>query len=496
MMEQKAQTLPKGWIATALSEIAAIEAGNPAPQGEKYFKDGEFPFIRVQDMGQLNGSMVIRETRDQLNAAGIKNLKLFKKGSILFTKSGASTLLNQRAILGCDSYIVSHIGVAVPRAEISSEWLYYFLKIVDFAHYAHGANMPSLPLSKVKEIAAPLAPLNEQKRIVDKIETLFSDLDKGEENLRTAQRLIASYRQSVLKSAVTGELTRDWREANKHRLEPGDKLLRRILQTRREQWKGRGKYEEPSAPNTAPLPKLPDEWVWTSIEQLFNVYVGSTPSRKEAAYWNGNIPWVSSGEVAFCRIKDTKEKITQEGYDNSSVKLHPKGTVLLAMIGEGKTRGQAAILDIEACHNQNAASIRVSETEIPPEYIYYLLLHNYEKNRLVGQGGNQPALNGLKIKKFTVPLPPLEEAREIVSRVEDIFSQIAALEAWCETELTRSATLRQAILKSAFSGQLVPQDASDEPASDLLKRIQAERASTPKAKPAAKRGRLGKRRAA
>lgn len=484
-MEQQAQTLPKGWERARLIDVADMIFGQ-SPPSETYNADGKgLPFFQ----GKAEFGAVYPTARVWCT----EPTRVAEKDDVLISVRapvGPTNLAPSKCAIGR--------GLAAIRTRIERGFIQYYLKLIqnELAGKGTGTTFSAITKNILQNQQIVIAPFNEQKRIVDKIETLFSDLDKGEENLRTAQRLIASYRQSVLKAAVTGELTRDWREANKHRLEPGDKLLRRILQTRREQWKGRGKYEEPPVPNTAMLPKLPDEWVWTTIEQLFNVYVGSTPSRKEAAYWNGNIPWVSSGEVAFCRIKDTKEKITQEGYDNSSVKLHPKGTVLLAMIGEGKTRGQAAILDIEACHNQNAASIRVSETEIPPEYIYYLLLHNYEKNRLVGQGGNQPALNGLKVKKFTVPLPPLEEIQEIVSRVEDIFSQIAALEAWCETELTRSATLRQAILKSAFSGQLVPQDASDEPASELLKRIQAERASTPKAKPAAKRGRPGKRRAA
>jgi type I restriction enzyme S subunit len=124
---------------------------------------------------------------------------------------------------------------------------------------------------------------------------------------------------------------------------------------------------------------------------------------------------------------------------------------------------------------QNAASIRVSETEIPPEYIFYLLIYTYEQNRRIGQGGNQPALNGLKVKRLLIPLAPIEELKEIVNQVEETFSQIDALETWCNTELTRSATLRQAILKAAFSGQLVPQNPADEPASRLLERIRAER---------------------
>lgn len=102
---------------------------------------------------------------------------------------------------------------------------------------------------------------------------------------------------------------------------------------------------------------------------------------------------MSSGEVAFNRIKATRESISAKGLDNSSTNLHPPGTVLLGMIGEGKTRGQVAILDIEACNNQNSAAIRVSETDVLPEYVYSFLEKEYEETRRRGSGGNQPALN-------------------------------------------------------------------------------------------------------
>ncbi|MGZ3382969.1 MAG: restriction endonuclease subunit S, partial [Isosphaeraceae bacterium] len=120
----------------------------------------------------------------------------------------------------------------------------------------------------------------------------------------------------------------------------------------------------PQPLDASSLPSLPDAWVWATIGQLFDVFVGATPSRGNPGFWNGDIPWVSSGEVAFGRIRDTREKITNEGLGNPQTRLHPAGTVMLAMIGEGKTRGQAAILDIPAAHNQNCASIRVSDTEI------------------------------------------------------------------------------------------------------------------------------------
>jgi type I restriction enzyme, S subunit len=109
----------------------------------------------------------------------------------------------------------------------------------------------------------------------------------------------------------------------------------------------------------------------TSIGDVFRVTTGGTPSRANPVYWNGNVNWVSSGEVAFCRIQQTHEKITDEGVENSNAKVNPPSTVLLAMIWQGKTRGQCAILDCYAATNQNVAAIHVYETDHLPEYIYW-----------------------------------------------------------------------------------------------------------------------------
>ena len=233
--------------------------------------------------------------------------------------------------------------------------------------------------------------------------------------------------------------------------------------------------------------------MWSRIGETFEVHVGSTPRRARPDFWNGDIPWVSSGEVSFTRIKATRECITEEGLKNSNVTLHPMGTVLLGMIGEGKTRGQASILDIPACNNQNSAAIRVSESGLPPEYVYYYLWDQYDATRRIGSGNNQPALNKSRVQEILIPLPPLTEQRRIVAEVERRLSVIQQAEAAVEVGLKRAERLRQSILKEAFAGKLVPQDPNDEPASVLLERIRAERKA---AEAAARNNRKPRRRRA
>lgn len=290
--------------------------------------------------------------------------------------------------------------------------------------------------------------------------------------------------------------------------ESGAELLQRILRERRARWEQKQlakfaeqgktppkgwqeKYPEPVAPDLTDLPPLPEGWVWTTLGQCFNVQVGATPSRKEQNYWSGTIPWVSSGEVRFNRITNTKEFISQHGLRNSSAKINPIGSVLLGMIGEGKTRGQCAILNIEAANNQNCAAIWVGETQVPPEFVFFWLWSQYDQTRRGSSGNNQPALNKFLVERMPMPLGTLEEMKVCVSLVAKKLEKISELQFVIEHSIRQAAAQRKNILKAAFSGQLVPQDPNDEPASELLARIRAQREANPGA-PARKRGRKAK----
>ena len=387
-----------------------------------------------------------------------------------------------------------HVLRAVDR--VLPSWLAHFLSQSAFRKLARqnmtgSAGQLRVSTTWLAEALIPVAPAIEQTRIVAKLEELFSDLDAGVAELKAVQRKLAQYRQSLLKAAVTGELTAEWRRQNRP-TETGAQLLERILAERRARWEARQlarfkeqgktppkdwqkKYPEPVRPDTADLPELPEGWVWSCLGQCFQVAVGATPSRKEPAYWDGEIPWVSSGEVRFERISATKETITQSGLDNSSTQLNPRGSVLLGMIGEGRTRGQVAILGIEAANNQNCAAIWVPETDVPSEFVYAWLWSRYEDTRRGSSGNNQPALNKSLVERMPFPLPPVSEAVEIASMLEVRLQALAEQERYIERLLHQSTAQRQNILRAAFSGRLVPQDPDDEPASVLLERIRAKR---------------------
>ena len=371
------------------------------------------------------------------------------------------------------------------QSHLDNAYLMYFLNQLEFASFAtrlNAGDRPRVDFGQLEEYPLPLAPILEQRRIVEEIEKQFTRLDAAETALKRVQANLKRYRASVLKAACEGKLVpteAELAQAEGRDYERGDQLLERILSERRARWasqeKRRGKDKDPVSPDTSDLPELPEGWVWSKSGESFDVFVGATPRRSRPDYWGGDKAWVSSSEVAFTRIKKTRERITDEGLKNSSTDLHPPGTVLLGMIGEGKTRGQVSILDIPACNSQNSAAIRVSQSKLPPEYVFYYLWGQYDSTRQIGSGNNQPALNKTRVQEIPFPLPPIFEQQRIVAEVERRLSIAQQAESTVEASLKRVERLRQSILKQAFCGQLAPQDPDDEPASVLLERIRAER---------------------
>ena len=187
---------------------------------------------------------------------------------------------------------------------------------------------------------------------------------------------------------------------------------------------------------------------------------GSTPSRKEASYWGGEIPWVSSGEVRNNAITQTREHITDGGHASCSVRLLQPGTVLLAMIGEGRTRGQSAILKIAATINQNIAAVLPNQEALDSEYLWRWLQSRYESTRGCGSGSGPQALNCRRVRELPLCLPPLPEQHAIVRRVEQLFALADSIEKQAAAGTVRVEKLTQAILAKAFRGELVPTEAA------------------------------------
>ncbi|MGR7921566.1 restriction endonuclease subunit S [Zobellella denitrificans] len=193
---------------------------------------------------------------------------------------------------------------------------------------------------------------------------------------------------------------------------------------------------------------VPKGWKLSTIEEISNVSSGGTPSRKNDSYWNGNIPWVTTAEVQFKVIEDTAEKITEEGLANSSAKLFPVDTILMAMYGQGKTRGQVAKLGIEASTNQACAAI-ILKSGYNVDYYYQFLISQYENVREMANSGGQENLSGGIVKSIQVPVPPLPEQNKIAQILSAWDKAITTT----EQLLTNSRQQKKALIQQLLTGK-------------------------------------------
>jgi type I restriction enzyme S subunit len=214
---------------------------------------------------------------------------------------------------------------------------------------------------------------------------------------------------------------------------------------------------------------LPSNWEWKKVSEIANTKSGGTPLRSHPEYFNGDIPWIKSGELKDGYIRNAEESITELGMDNSSTKIFPKGSVLVALYGA--TAGKVGILDIVAATNQAVCGIFPKNGSFIPKYMFYWIIS--QRDNLLKQriGGAQPNISQTIIRSQYFPLAPINIQELIVSKIEELFSQLDAGVAGLKRAQAELQRYRASVLKAAFEGRLVPQDPNDEPASKLLKLI-------------------------
>lgn len=432
--------LPEGWAWKPLGEVCARTGTiDPSKTPSRIF--------RYLDIGGVDndGGRIVRVKSLEGRAAPSRARREVQADDVVFA-SVRPYLRNIALVSKEDQIDVCSTGFVVLRASpgVSARYLFHVVRSTDFIRALlpdqTGTMYPAVSDKDVLAQFVPIPPFQEQTRLVEILEPMLARVSEERARLERVKKNAARARRSVLAAAFRGELTKAWRGASDG---------------------GGSDGENVEEGKRFPVPK---GWAWSTIGTSFPVHVGATPPRKEPTYWQGSIPWVSSGEVSFCRIKSTRETITTSGLDSSSTRLNPIGSVLLGMIGEGRTRGQAAILDIEAANNQNCAAIWVSATKTPPEYVYFWLVHQYQRTRDDGAGNNQQALNKSSVQAIPIPLPPLDEQREIVRIVDRWFAVLDDVERRVDRGLAACDRLRESLIQKAFRGELLPRAATKQPA--------------------------------
>jgi len=372
------------------------------------------------------------------------------------------------------------------------EYIYYALDFLDLGSLDKSTTIPSLNRDDFYAQTIPIPPSSEQRRIVVEIETQFTRLEAGVAALKRAQANLRCYKASVLKAACEGRLVPT--EMELHRRgevasppEPAGVLLARILAERRARWQSEhpGKrYKEPAPPDTSDLPELSEGWVWISLELAASVRrhaissgpFGSALGKKD--YQEIGVPVIRGKNVKNgTLILEALVFVTNEKAAQLERSIARPGDLVVIAVGSS---GQPAIVPSHlprAVLSQNCNKITLDNKVALPQYAVIAMQIGSTQEQLLKKTTDtaRPFLSLTNLRKTLIPLPPLAEQHRIVAEVERRLSVVAELEKQVEAALRRAGRLRQAVLKRAFEGRLVPQDPTDEPASALLERIRAVR---------------------
>jgi type I restriction enzyme S subunit len=484
----------KRWCSIALCECCAIYQPQTISKKEMT-EDGEYPVFGA------NGLI------------GMYHEYNHEYPQLLITCRGATC--GSVNISKPKSWITGNAMVVKPHSNyLNEQFLKYFFIGFDFSTVISGSAQPQITRASLSPVEVPLPPRGAPHRISAPSEELFSELDAGVENLIKAKEQLGVYRQSLLKHAFEGELTEEWRKENADKLESGEALLKRVKKEREEyfkkqleqwekdvaQWEADGKPgKKPTKPKKpkklAPiseeelmeLPELPEGWVWVRLGEI-GLVTGGLTKNKQRMQLQTQKPYLRVANVYENELR--LDEILQIGLKNEEVSRYLlRENDLLIVEGNGSLEqiGRMAIWDgsINGCVHQNhIIKARFTEETLPTVVLYWCM-SSHGREMVKKQASSTAGLYTLSISKVSsipIPIMPINEAKEIIKRIQ--VSDISTKETAevIEDNVKSSSMLQRAILVKAFSGELVPQDPNDEPASKLLEKIKQERKSAPKPK--------------
>lgn len=474
--------LPKGWSRTSLEAIVEPKGARVSPSACP-----DSPYLGLEHVRAHTNEIIATVPAASMASSSVR----FNSGDVLYGRM--RPYLNKVVRPAFEGLASAEFIVFPETISIDSDFLLKRLSSADFVEFScsqYEGDRPRVKFDALGKFTINLPPRSEQTRIVAKLEELLSDLDAGVAELKAAQKKLAQYRQSLLKAAVDGSLTAEWR-SNNPATETGAELLERILKERRARWEAKQlakfneqgktppkdwqkKYPEPVQPDTTNLPKLPTGWVWATLDQLGQITTGFTPSTANHDNFGDAIPFIKPTDLeAGYAVISSRDYLSEMGA--AAGRVLPAKSVLVTCIGA--TIGKTGLARVPCATNQQINSVSVDEFNVLPEFIYWLIVSGFGQDQIINNASatTLPILNKSKFEKIPVPLAPRQEQQQMVSQLEVEATRIQEQLSAIDASLRQSAAQRQNILRAAFAGQLVPQDPNDEPASVLLERIRAER---------------------
>ncbi len=483
--------IPANWKWVHLDDIGQIITGKTPSKKKQEYYGNDVPFYKPTD---LNADYYVRESHDNLSKLGAEKARLIPEKSILVTCIGAT--IGKAGLIRKEGAFNQQINAIIPSDKTISEYVFYFVKSPlmqkQIQDNASATTLPILNKTKFEQLFFPLAPLNIQNRIVNKLDQIFSQLDSGLSSLQRTKLLLQQYRQSILKAAMTGELTKEWREKHYHELEPASVLLERILLERRQKWEEeqlakfqaqrkipkdeswKKKYKKPLYPNISDLHQLPRNWIWSSISQITTLMRNGIYKPREYYSDDGfaclRMYNIDDGKIIW---KDIKRMIlNQDEIDNYKLET---GDIIVNRVNSKELVGKSALIpeNLEKCiYESKNIRIKINKYLNSSFVNYWLLLYRQEYfYQHFQQTVGMASINQEQLGLMPIPLPPQKENNEIIKLLERYISTYDYTEKEIYLNQMKFNLLRQSILKSAFDGKLVPQNSESKANERLQKEV-------------------------
>ncbi|WP_300565467.1 restriction endonuclease subunit S [Flavobacterium sp.] len=503
--QQEKYDLPKGWTVATIEELIDGKDGlfkdGDWIETKDQNPEGEVRLIQLADIG--DGFFRNRSDRYMTKEKALElNCTFLKKGDILVARMPDP--LGRACIFPYseEEKYVTVVDVAIIRTGqngVDNRYLTHFINSPgirkNIERFQTGTTRKRISRGNLATIKIPIPPLKEQNKIASKIDELFSELDKGVASLKHIQNQLKVYRLALLKNAFEGKLTEKWREENKP--ESTEKLLEHIKIERQDyyqqelnEWKEIVKTwdkisKKPEKPKHSRfiganveseisiLPKIPNEWKYSKLGNIGNMGRGKSKHRprNDVRLFGGDYPFIQTSEVRNSNIVIRKYKKTYSDFGLEQSKLWKKGTLCITIAAN---IAETAFLGFDACFPDSVVGF-IPENDISDKFVFHFIEYSKKRIQEFAPATAQKNINLNILDNLYIPLCSAEEQIEIVNYLDSAFSIIDNLENTIEYSFNKSGSTSQSILKKAVEGILISQDLNDEPAKNLLRRIEIEK---------------------